>query len=490
MGVACGKRKEYVLVNEDDLNSSRILHNHKAEYETLDKSKIVEIDKKVSSIGKFSIINDLKKSKKNSASYYNNKETFYEYIRKELGETERPSIQKIKEFNAKNPIRFKEIIMKCEIPADLKWELWPLLINDSRFENISEAGFNVLIKTENHKVEDIVNKDVPRTFHHKEFFSSEINNVKVGREMLYKICKAVGVYFKNIGYTQGFNFLGAFIIEVSGAQELECLNFIITFLTNERFLFIGVFDDSFPMVYFMNHRFHKKLAEVEPAIHKAIVKAGLPDEVWIHKWFMSAYTGYFPSYLCSRLIELILCTDIYSMVSFTVALVVRLKKSLIGDREMVDMAELLNRSGENIELMDDIELIVKEAKKYIMSKKYIEQALSEHQRSEHYSLIKFERYGEAIRNYLKGQVDHEEINITVYEFSPPKQTIPQYNIDFEKMIVNPQRCEEVHVFPRPQEDASFDDSVNHDMDEGVGPIQLKESVHIFNNSRFNGKTVS
>lgn len=58
----------------------------------------------------------------------------------------------------------------------------------------------------------IVKKDVPRTFSSNPFFKEKIGNIEVGREMLYKTCKAIGTYFPEIGYCQGLNFLIGFLL--------------------------------------------------------------------------------------------------------------------------------------------------------------------------------------------------------------------------------------------------------------------------------------
>lgn len=470
---SCGKKREYTLVNQEDLNSSRQLHPPKAEYQSMDKSTVVQIDQKASHIGKFSVIHDLKGKNKNSATYYANKEKFYDLLKSQLKLSFRPQIDAIIRFALDNPVKLREIVLKSEIPASMKWSLWPLLLHDSRYQNISEEQFSVLIRAENAVVEDIVSKDVPRTFHHKEFFSSEIEHIKVGREMLYKLCKAVGVYFKNIGYTQGFNFLAAFLIECSGANELQTLNFVLSFLTNERFLFIGAFDDHFPLVYFLNSLLHRKLRETHSSIEKALVTHSVPDELWAHKWFMSALTGYFPNYFCSKLMEYILCIDIFAIVSVVIAILDKIKDQISHkSADMISISEAINRCGENPLIIDDVEGVFLEARKYNLSKKYIGSALSQHLASGHPSLPRFKRYAEIIESYCKDSLDHEEINITVFEFQPLNQKTPQYNIDFEKMIEK-NAVHEIQVFRPPE---NYDSENSADLDEGVSPIQMREIV--------------
>ena len=71
----------------------------------------------------------------------------------------------------------------------------------------------------------------------------------------------------------------------------------------ERFLLIGMFDDGFPLVGFLNRLFHTKLREVDHELFEAIKTSGMPDEVWLNKWFMSVFSGYFPTYFASRVLD-------------------------------------------------------------------------------------------------------------------------------------------------------------------------------------------
>ncbi len=41
----------------------------------------------------------------------------------------------------------------------------------------------------------------------------------IGSIKLYNICKALGVFFKAIGYVQGMNFYVSFILEISAFEE-------------------------------------------------------------------------------------------------------------------------------------------------------------------------------------------------------------------------------------------------------------------------------
>ena len=79
-------------------------------------------------------------------------------------------------------------------------------------DQLSEENFKRLIDSYKKEITSIVKKDVPRTFAANAFFGKKIEGVEVGREMLYKVCKALATYFVEVGYCQGLNFMVGFLL--------------------------------------------------------------------------------------------------------------------------------------------------------------------------------------------------------------------------------------------------------------------------------------
>ena len=396
-------------------------------------NKSVNVDPKSANIGKYSMFSFFRNGSKAEALYYKDKEKFYKKISAEIHMKGTPELKDLRILFNKDPDKFRSIMLEYEPPITLKWECWLLLALDKKYSDLSGDQFQVLIRADNKEVDDIVSKDVPRTFSQKAFFKGEVDDVKVGREMLYKLCKAVGVYFKNIGYTQGFNFLAAFVLEVSEGKELECLNFLICMLKNERFLFIGAFDDNFPLIYFLNYLFHKKLAIEDPEVEKIIKSTGLPDEVWLHKWFMSMFTGYMPTYFCSRVFDIILATDIFSSVSIAVSLTKHFRKEFIKNKsDFTGIVGYISCLGDNYEVTSEINSIINKSKKLMLSKEFIDSSMDAFTASKHPSAHKFERYAKVFKKYLAGEKDISQISISVHDLSqkPTNQVTIKDEDDF------------------------------------------------------------
>jgi Rab-GTPase-TBC domain len=73
---------------------------------------------------------------------------------------------------------------------------------------------------------------------------------------------------------------------------------------------------------------------------KHIKSCGLPDDVWLTKWFISLFTGYFSTYYVARFLDFIFCNDIFVMPILVVTMVMSLKKKIMG-QDMDSLNEML-----------------------------------------------------------------------------------------------------------------------------------------------------
>jgi len=156
-------------------------------------------------------------------------------------------------FKTCNRHKYSKAIEVKQPPRKYRWSVW--YINLTINNLLTNDSYQRLIRSYKKDVITIVKKDVPRTFSTNPFFKDKILRVEVGREMLYKTCKAIGTYFPEVGYCQGLNFLVGFMLQVSGGKELEVVNAVISLYTDSRFLALGVYETMFPVVQFLKKMF-------------------------------------------------------------------------------------------------------------------------------------------------------------------------------------------------------------------------------------------
>jgi hypothetical protein len=118
--------------------------------------------------------------------------------------------QAVLSFKQKDPTNFNKATELKYMPRDFRWSVWYINITINALLN--NDSYQRLVRSYQKDVITIVKKDVPRTFSTNPFFKEKIDGVEVGRDMLYKTCKAIGTYFQDVGYCQGLNFLVGFLL--------------------------------------------------------------------------------------------------------------------------------------------------------------------------------------------------------------------------------------------------------------------------------------
>lgn len=93
------------------------------------------------------------------------------------------------------------------IPQALRCQLWQKLAKTDEKTELSDL-YRVLITKES-KCEDIILRDVHRTFPAHELFKEKSG---FGQEALYKVSRAYSVYDTEIGYCQGLSFIAASLL--------------------------------------------------------------------------------------------------------------------------------------------------------------------------------------------------------------------------------------------------------------------------------------
>lgn len=92
------------------------------------------------------------------------------------------------------------------IPEALRCQLWQKLSYTDNRPDLTDK-YRILITKET-KCEDIILRDVNRTFPAHDFFKDDGN----GQESLYKVSKAYSVFDQEVGYCQGLSFIAASLL--------------------------------------------------------------------------------------------------------------------------------------------------------------------------------------------------------------------------------------------------------------------------------------
>ena len=315
------------------------------EFETKIALKIIESnDKEIKLNTLNNKIGDYYNKDIKNEKYFYFEDRFTELVSKELNKTNKKNInfETKKKFienmleNQKLRKKILQIIKRKGIKHSYRWNTWQILQNynkkclqDNKILNKRKKMYPFLIKLYNPEVETIVNKDVIRTSRHKTLFS-EMDSL--GTKKLWNVCKAIGCFFKEIGYIQGMNFVVGFILEISAMEEFESFNFIINFWKKNKNLYFGMYAENFPMINFLVFSFHYILKKENKKIEDKLIKIDFPDALWLTKWFLSFFTFSLTSEYVLRIFDFLMINDCMGLVYIALIITEQLKNIFLkGD---------------------------------------------------------------------------------------------------------------------------------------------------------------
>ena len=140
-----------------------------------------------------------------------------------------------------NPQKFVTYLLKGP-PMKFRWSLWKVKMHPEQF--YVEGLYEKMITVSKAWEKDI-RKDVHRTFPDEPYLSSSEFGF-LGQNQLYNVLMAISNYFPQVGYCQGMNFLVAFLLLISGGNELETFWLFVAIARNPEFYVLGMFESNFP----------------------------------------------------------------------------------------------------------------------------------------------------------------------------------------------------------------------------------------------------
>lgn len=186
------------------------------------------------------------------------------------------------------------------------------------------------------EIDIICNKDAKRTFKSKPYLKTRGHP---GTRLVFNISKALGAFFPKAGYCQGrakqgMNYVVGFLLEVSGLKEIETFDFLVELLKSPSRLFIGIYENNFPMVTFYTFMFYKVLQMLDKSRYEQVLRCAIPNEMWLAKWFITLFAGNTTKPFLLRIWDFLLVEDFMGPVYVALTIVLISKKTLFEGFEM------------------------------------------------------------------------------------------------------------------------------------------------------------
>ena len=291
------------------------------------------------------------------------------------------SEQGLRNYFFRQPNHFESRILKTP-PASFRWISW-IIMSGVPISRSAVYYTNLLTYDLPEETEEQIQKDLTRTF-----FINE-NNYKEKITSLYRILRAFANIDKEIGYTQGMNFVAFYLLNISNRNEIDVFYLMMSIFSHtfsNKFGMRGFYIEEFPLLFAFSNIFDQKLNKFFPNVHKHIHEINLTSFSWISFWMQQIYILVFPNEDLFRIWDYFFVYGKNILISLGLAIVEIVQDKMVQIDDLYEMQEffkLLNPKNNYIKyklkftsIEYDIEKLLKNAvEKYYISNEEIESEL-------------------------------------------------------------------------------------------------------------------
>ena len=229
----------------------------------------------------------------------------------------------LRQYSKDQPQKFNKLYYEG-LSMKHRWNFWKARLYPDKY--FVEGLYERFLALHSKSTKDI-QKDVHRTFPEETYFSAEYE--KIGQNQLYNVLKALSLYFPNLGYCQGMNFIVGFLLLINGGDELEAFWMFVALARNTDFLMMGFFEKNFPLLDLYIYVFYELLNREMPQLCLHMKSLAMPDSMWITKWILTVFLYSLPANKVVRIWDYIISEELFSVLKVAVGLLKMYEKELL-----------------------------------------------------------------------------------------------------------------------------------------------------------------
>lgn len=192
---------------------------------------------------------------------------------------------------------FKRRVRKG-IPSGIRQKVWPLLASVDQFQKSAQFDYNELVETKDFPYKNDISVDLPRTFPNHMLFKGQDS---VGIQSLNNILKALSLTFKEMGYCQGLNFIGASLLMYMNDEEAYWMLYSLM----QKYECLPIYQNV-GNIYIKLYAFDKLLGKFLPKVLQQLSKFNIQSVLYATPWFMTLYSSVLPFNLFLRTFDIFL----------------------------------------------------------------------------------------------------------------------------------------------------------------------------------------
>ena len=280
-------------------------------------------------------------------------------------------------------------ILKYGPPESFRLIAWNVVNNIGYLNNlnfvVNKKNYNsndiykyFLSKNLEKSKSDLIYRDIKRTFPFLNHNSINKNKKLLNENSLFNILKAFWNIDDEIGYCQGMNYIAGFLLINTDFNEKNAFLLLVSIFSNtffkrkkNYFSLRGLYFEEFPLLYFYIFIFDDLLLKYIPKLRQHLLNLDITNDIWIIKWFQTAFTIILPITWSKKLWDNIFASDFFFIIKFSISLCLSLASDLMKLNEQQSIMDYFRKlqaipmSYDNpfLEKKFDIDSLLNEARK-------------------------------------------------------------------------------------------------------------------------------
>ncbi|GAX84229.1 hypothetical protein CEUSTIGMA_g11652.t1 [Chlamydomonas eustigma] len=193
--------------------------------------------------------------------------------------------------------------------------------DDSRFAILNDMTAG------QEEIDDIIKRDMHRTFPEHPFFTSE-----AGQRALFRVLKAYSLHDLEVGYCQGMAFVAGILLMY--LPEEPAFRLFCRLMDPEGPNLRRMYMPSLDALKHELARFEVLLSQLHPRLYRHITDFGVPSVLYASQWLMTVFSTAFPSHFSARVIDVMLQDgNDCLMMRISLAIMSELEESLLEQQD-------------------------------------------------------------------------------------------------------------------------------------------------------------
>jgi hypothetical protein len=188
-------------------------------------------------------------------------------------------------------------------PDEFRGNLWQLISGGRELLLANPGIYQLLLSTEtSNSSEKLIVKDIHRTLPSQELFQM-IDGP--GQRSLHNLLKAYAVYDRDVGYTQGMNFIaGMTLLHMNEEEAFWVMAALLKGTVNMPMR--GLYLEGLPLLHGYLNEFETLVNAQLPELGRHLEEQMITPCMYASGWFMTAFSAYLPFPFTVRIWDVLL----------------------------------------------------------------------------------------------------------------------------------------------------------------------------------------